>query len=196
MVEAISKDIRAAIFADTHGNVKAVRQAVRDQGPFDILIHLGDGANDGRKVSKEFQIPFYGVAGNEDWDRRLPEKRLLKIHEWSFLLLHGHQTEINPYQDPAIYEGHLHEMRRMARMDKARVLLFGHTHRPLLRQSDGVIMCNPGEQHLGSTNPPTFALMTVSRLELDICVFRKQGPNRWTVHLNSGWRASDSSRNW
>ena len=34
------------IVSDTHGNKRAMREAIFRQGPFDCLIHLGDGVKD------------------------------------------------------------------------------------------------------------------------------------------------------
>ncbi|MDY6853031.1 MAG: YfcE family phosphodiesterase [Thermodesulfobacteriota bacterium] len=189
MVKTGSKEIRVAIFSDTHGNKKAMREAMLNQGPFDAMIHLGDGVSDGEAVSREMGAPFLGVAGNEDFGTGLPEKRVLSINQWSFLLLHGHQTEINPFQPKQIWDEHIRHMCHLAQEEDAGVLFFGHTHQTLLEINHGVILCNPGNQHLGSSQPPTFVIMEITRDTLDIRVMKRAGAQGWRPDLSSVFKA-------
>lgn len=184
-----SEKVNAAIFSDTHGNKKAMRGAMLDQGPFDMMIHLGDGVRDGEVVSKETGTPFLGVTGNEDFGTGFPEKRVLSVNQWSFLLLHGHQTEINPFQPKRIWDEHIRHMCRLAREEDAGVLVFGHTHQTLLEINHGVILCNPGNQHLGSSQPPTFVIMEITRDTLEIRVMKRNGNQGWHTDLSSVFKA-------
>ncbi|MFC1822118.1 metallophosphoesterase family protein [Thermodesulfobacteriota bacterium] len=177
------KEITAAVFSDTHGNQAELRDAIFSNGPFDMIIHVGDGVLDGEAAAKEFGIKFCAVAGNEDLGLGFPEKKALEINRWSFLLLHGHQTEINPYQPKAVWEQHIQELCRVAARANAQVLLFGHTHQPMLMRKDGIILCNPGDQHRGSSDAPTFALLKVKSDSLDLRVMKKEGEKKWAPIL-------------
>lgn len=181
--------MNVAIFSDTHGNKKAMREAMLNQGPFDMMIHLGDGVRDGDVVSKETDTPFLGITGNEDFGADFPEKRVLSINQWSFLLLHGHQTEINPFQLKRIWNEHIRHMCGLAGQADASVLIFGHTHQPLLEKKHGVILCNPGNQHLGSSQPPTFAIMKVNEDRLDIRIMKKDSRQGWNIDFSSVFNA-------
>jgi uncharacterized protein len=182
--------ISAAVFSDTHGNLNAMRDALESQGPFELMIHLGDGVGNGEDVSREFNLPFYGVRGNEDWDWKFPEEQVLTLHTWSFLLVHGHQTEINPYQPREIFDGYVRELQDMAGKEGAQGLLFGHTHRSLLELKDGMILCNPGNQHLGSFDAPTFAKISVDGQSLTVAMMAKKGPGNWVIEKQARFERS------
>lgn len=183
--------IRLAVFSDTHGHRKAMRDAVLNQGPFDLLCHLGDGVADGRAVAEEFGLPLQAVTGNEDFWEDFPERQTLVVKPWSFLLLHGHQTEINPFQPKEVWEHHLHQLAQTAGRAGARVLLFGHTHRAMLTELDSVVLCNPGEQHPGSTQPPTFAVLIVSPQTLEIRIMIRDGSETWRLQDSALFSAPD-----
>ena len=178
------KEIRAAVFADTHGNRMELRDAVTRNGPIDRIIHVGDGVLDGEVVAKEFGIEFSAIAGNDDLGLGFPERQVLKINGWSLLLLHGHQTEINPYQPKEIWERHIQDFYRIAAQAHAQVLLFGHTHKPLLIRKEGIIICNPGDQHRGSSEAPTFALLKVGVGYMDCRIMKKEDEKIWVPVLN------------
>jgi putative phosphoesterase len=160
-----------------------MRSAVRGQGPFDALFHLGDGARDGMNISEEFEIPFYGVAGNEDYGVALPERRLVASAGWSFLLFHGHQMEINPYHSEEEWDRHFRDMAGMAAGEDVSFVLFGHSHQAVLKCRDGIVLCNPGNQYRGSSTPPTFAALDLDGGRLEIRVMEEAGEDRWSVLL-------------
>ncbi|MBU2550577.1 MAG: YfcE family phosphodiesterase [Proteobacteria bacterium] len=183
------EDRRLAVFSDTHGNRRVMPDVLGRLGPFDGLIHLGDGVADGREAARVLKLEFIGVSGNEDYGGRCPETRVLTIAGWTCLLMHGHQTEINPYQPPEVFDGYLAEMSAWTRAEGAGVLLFGHTHRAMLEKMDGIILINPGEQHLGSSQPPTFAVLDFRPDRLDVEILCRHQDGRFETRLRSRWRA-------
>lgn len=179
--EPISPRARIAVFSDTHGHRNAMRSAVRNEGPFDVLFHLGDGVRDGMNISEEFEIPIYGVTGNEDYGMTLPDRRLVASEGWSFLLFHGHQMEINPYHSEEEWDRHFRDMAGMAARENVSFVLFGHTHQAVLRCFDGVVLCNPGNQYRGSSTPATFAALDLDGARLGIRIMEEAGEDRWSV---------------
>ena len=179
--EPISPRARIAVFSDTHGHRNAMRSAVRNEGPFDVLFHLGDGVRDGMNISEEFEIPFYGVTGNEEYGMALPDRRLVASEGWSFLLFHGHQMEINPYHSEEEWDRHFRDMAGMAAREKASFVLFGHTHQAVLKCLDGIVLCNPGNQYRGSSTPPTFAALDLDGERMEIRLMEEAGEDRWSV---------------
>jgi len=147
------------VVSDTHGNQKAMREAVSRRGPFDALIHLGDGIQDGIDVARESGIAFHGVRGNEDYAALVPDTLRLALGTWTLFLMHGHQMDMSSYQSGQVWETHLSAMADRARKEQAQVFFFGHTHCPLLRVQDGIVITNPGDQYIGSTMPPTYAAL-------------------------------------
>ncbi len=149
---------RWAIFADTHGNLDTMRDALMKTGPFNAMIHLGDGVLDAVAVSRERDIPLIAVAGNEDGASEYPERQTISMGACTAILLHGHRLDLNPYQPALLWEQQYAAMDTLLAVSGSQILLFGHTHVPVLRRTAHGIICNPGNHYVGSRTPHTFAV--------------------------------------
>ena len=100
-------------------------------------IHLGDLMDDAEEVAQHYpKLPFCMVPGNCDGWTTAPVKKQIMLEGKSILLSHGHRWGVKSGYDAAIAD---------ARAVGADILLFGHTHIPLLEQlEDGLWMMNPG----------------------------------------------------
>ncbi len=176
-------DMRVAVFSDTHGIKEVMRVILSDLGPFDMMLHLGDGAKDGIAVSNEFGIKLHGVCGNEDYGVKLKEQLLLDVNKWSCLLFHGYHMELNPFQSQEIWKNHFRNMHKAAINSNASVILFGHTHKPLLKKIDNVLLCNPGSpslQYVRSTSP-SFAILEADQEKLEISLLNQDSNGKWNT---------------
>lgn len=160
-----------------------MREAVSRQGPFDALIHLGDGIQDGIDVARESGITFHGVRGNEDFGVPVPDTLRLALGTWTLFLMHGHQMDLSRYQSRQVWENHLSVMADRARKEQAQVFFFGHTHWPLLRVQDGIVITNPGDQYIGSTMPPTYAALELFPDTLHIKIVQQDQERGFTTVL-------------
>lgn len=149
--------IRWAIFSDTHGNRGPMREAVKN-GPFDAMVHLGDGVNDAVIISRESGIPLIAVSGNEDGASAYPERLAVQLGPHTVLLMHGHLLDINPYQSAGTWERNYESMDAIMAVSGAQLLLFGHTHVPVIRRMKNGIICNPGSHYAGAAVPHSFAI--------------------------------------
>ena len=126
--------MRLGIIADTHGLLRSQVFEVFNQ--VDHILHAGDIGPADLLTELEAIAPVTAVFGNTDgWDLRnkLPEVVETRIEGFDFLLIHGHQFG-SPTPD------RLHEA-----YPQAEVIIFGHTHRPLLTTVDLVVTAmNPG----------------------------------------------------
>lgn len=107
------------------------------------VIHLGDLMADAEEVAEHYpKLPFCLVPGNCDgWGVATPVKKNIILEGKSILLSHGHRWGVKSGYDMAIAD---------ARAAGADILLFGHTHVPLLEQlEDGLWMMNPGPARSG-----------------------------------------------
>ncbi len=170
--------MRWAIFSDTHGNLEAMRDALAAKGPFGAMIHLGDGVLDAAALSRELNIPLSAVAGNEDGDSPFPERQSISLGSRAAILLHGHRLDLNPYLPAGAWEKTFAAMDALMALSGAQVLLFGHTHVPLLRRTEHGILCNPGSHYIGSQARHTFAIAETVNDGLELSLMEKNDA-RW-----------------
>lgn len=172
--------MRLAVFSDTHGNKEAIRDALQSEGPFDLLVHLGDGFEDGLSVSKETGVEFYGVRGNEDFNKiNITEELTFSVGNWTITAIHGHQMDINPYHSPSQWQQNFNTMVKWAKRKKSQLFLFGHTHCPDLREIRGIVICNPGDQYIGSTKAPSFAVVHAKNHLLTVQLMERFSKGIW-----------------
>ena len=126
--------MRLGIIADTHG---LLRPEIFDVfAGVDRILHAGDIGPPELLAELEAIAPVTAVFGNTDGfaiRARVPEIVETRIEGFDFLLLHGHQLGTpTPDKLNRAYPG-------------AEVIIFGHTHRPLLTLVDQVVtVMNPG----------------------------------------------------
>jgi len=136
--------MRIVAFADTHQKtelfIRCVRQAMED-GKIDAFIHCGDGVRDLETVESELlrsnpNIRIYAVRGNCDIGAfRYPGIETAELDGVRTLITHG-----NNYQ---VKHG-LGMLSKAARAMGMRLVFFGHTHQPTVREKHGVMLINPG----------------------------------------------------
>lgn len=129
--------MRLGLISDTHGLLRP--EALHALSGVDHIIHAGDiGQAD--IIPQLRQIaPVSAIRGNVDidaWARSLPESMTLTLE--------GRQIHV------------VHDIDKLA-IDPAReeidLLVFGHSHRPLVEVTEGLMRINPG-----SAGPRRFGL--------------------------------------
>jgi len=126
--------MRLGIIADTHGLLRPeVFEVFRE---VDRILHAGDIGSPDLLTELEAIAPVTAVYGNTDgWDlrHRLPQVVEQRIEGLDFVLVHGDQ-----FGTPTPEALHRH-------FPRAEVIVYGHTHRPLLTTIDLVVtVMNPG----------------------------------------------------
>ena len=135
---------RIGVLSDTHGLLRP--EAKRFLAGSDAIIHAGD-IGDAEILEELSSIaPLTAVRGNNDrgaWAEALRETELLRIGSVRILVLHD-----------------IAQLGTQAAAIGARVVVTGHSHKPALREEEGVLHLNPG-----SAGPRRFKL-PVSLAEL------------------------------
>ena len=118
------------------------------------ILHAGDVSVPSVLAQLEEIAPVHAVRGNRDWValRHLPAKCQLNIAGVEIGLSHGHGLPLNYMIDRIDYmiRGYrleLFKARLLAAFPQAKVIVFGHTHRPLNDWEDGILLFNPGSPH-------------------------------------------------
>lgn len=133
--------MRILVVSDTHGDAFSLREAILKQPTADVVIHLGDGADEAREMKESFpEKMFLMVRGNCDWGKRLPIDGEATFAGKSIFYTHGYTYNV---------KYGLYEVASAARAHKADILLFGHTHSALTDYQNGLYIMNPGSLHGG-----------------------------------------------
>ncbi len=145
--------MRLGVLSDTHGSLP--REVFDVFSGVDRILHAGDIGVPEILTELEAIAPVLAVWGNTDgFDirRRTTEQVTIRLDGFDCLLLHGHQFgQPSPATIAAAYPD-------------AEIIVYGHTHRPLLDLVDKVVtVMNPG-----SAGDPRFGLPpSVGILELE-----------------------------
>ena len=113
------------------------------------IIHLGDCWRDAEELHELYpHISLEQVPGNCDFGRFEAEERLLFFEDKRVLIAHGHTMRVK--------YGLLSAQYRAQEMG-ADILLFGHTHVPLVENDGKLILLNPGS--IGDRSHPTYGVL-------------------------------------
>lgn len=128
---------RILVISDSHGDRRSLRAVLERHGDADAVFHLGDGAADMDAPAQDFpHLQVYQVGGNCDSRFRLyPEEQETVLGGARFFATHGHLYGVKSSPLRLLYA---------ARERGARVVLFGHTHQPLVHGEEGLCAVNPG----------------------------------------------------
>ena len=127
--------MKILIVSDTHRNHDNLDMVIEQEKPLDLLIHLGDAEGCEDYIEAVAECPVEVVAGNNDFFSSLPYEQEIKIGKYKIFLTHGHYYYVNAGISRIQSEG-------IAR--GADMVMFGHTHRPVLERIDDMIILNPG----------------------------------------------------
>ncbi|MGD2136480.1 MAG: metallophosphoesterase family protein [Gemmatimonadales bacterium] len=141
--------MRLGLIADTHGKLRPeVFDVFQD---VDHVLHAGDVGPADLLVELEALAPVTAVYGNMDGmvlRGRLPQVARLELAGCRVVVTHGDQ-----FGSPT--PGDLR-----GAFPHADLVVYGHTHRPLIESADGVTTVNPGSAGAARFGmPPTVALV-------------------------------------
>jgi hypothetical protein len=123
------------IVSDTHRKLRTLEQALSNEGEIDMLIHLGDFEGDDEAIAGMCGCKMLIVPGNNDFFTGYPKEIETEIAGRKVLITHGHyymvSLDLRTIEDEARSRG----------MD---IVMFGHTHKPVIQTVDGLTLINPG----------------------------------------------------
>lgn len=128
--------MRVLVFSDSHGRVGPMEDTVALYRP-DAAFHLGDVTRDADNLRLACpELTLYQVRGNCDlMAGSIQTEGVVRLAGKTIFYLHGHTRYVKQGVGLAV---------EAAREVGADILLFGHTHRPLRTQYDGLLAVNPG----------------------------------------------------
>lgn len=134
------------VLSDTHGLLRP--EALKALQGVEVIIHAGDVGDPDILDQLAKIAPVHAVRGNVDtapWASHLPQTKVVQIGSVNLYVLHDRDTlDLNP------------------KTADFHVVIFGHSHRLLIEDQNGVLFLNPG-----SAGPKRFDLpVTLVRLRI------------------------------
>ena len=118
-----------AVISDTHGLLRPeVLDKIRD---VDLIIHAGDVGNEKTLETLQSLGKVAIVRGNVDrgaWADHLPMTEIVAVEHGTFYIVHD-IDDLDIVPDASGIDG----------------VIFGHSHKPLLDDRNGVLYLNPGK---------------------------------------------------
>jgi putative phosphoesterase len=154
------------VMSDSHDNVTQIRKAVAlfKDARCDLVVHAGDViAPFAARELAALECHVKAVFGNCDGEKaglekaleffcEIKEAPLVFVHEGKqFLLCHYHFS-VATYAALGTYD----------------VIVFGHTHKPIIQKEGKTLLLNPGETGGWLTGKSTVALLNPESLQAEI----------------------------
>ena len=157
--------MRILIVSDTHRRNENYIKVLERVSPVDMVIHCGDIEGSEYLIAESAGCPVQMVVGNNDFFSDLPREKELEIGKYKVWLTHGHNYYVSMSNEV---------IKQEARMRGADIVMYGHTHRPVVDIDEDVIAINPGSLTYPRQDGrrPSFIIM-----ELD-----KEGKAHFTIN--------------
>lgn len=127
--------MKILIVSDTHRDNSNYLKVIEKEKPIDMFIHCGDIEGTEYVFQETTGCPVYMVAGNNDFFSPLKMELEFEIEGYKVFLTHGHHYHISRGDD---------YLRDAARSRGADILIYGHTHRPVVDLESDIVVINPG----------------------------------------------------
>lgn len=127
--------MKILIVSDTHRKNENYLKVLQKVGNLDMVIHLGDVEGSEYTIKEAAGCPVEMVSGNNDFFSDLPSEKTLQIGRYRVMITHGHRYYIGMGNEMLKEEAVAHGMD---------IVMYGHTHRPVIDISQDIIAINPG----------------------------------------------------
>lgn len=127
--------MKILIISDTHRRDDNLLRLLGCMKPIDMLIHCGDSEESEAFYLEKAGCPVEIVAGNNDFFSGLPREKEFNIGSYRVWLTHGHNYYVS--MGPEL-------IKREAMARGVDIVMYGHTHRPVVEIGKGITAINPG----------------------------------------------------
>ena len=146
--------MRIGIISDTHGSLRAIRQAVSVVPPVDLWLHAGDFSQDASFLAQITGIPVTTVKGNCDGMAEAKYDEFLSLAGKKLWLTHGHRYAVREDIKELVWWAHKYHVD---------IVVFGHTHVSLIVKNDNVLLINPGSAARPRNNGASCAILEIDK---------------------------------
>lgn len=150
--------MKVLIVSDTHRKNENFLKVLERVAPIDMLVHCGDIEGSEYLISQAAGCPVEMVVGNNDFFSDLPREKEFYIGKYKVWLTHGHTYYVSMGNE---------YLKEEARARGADIVMYGHTHRPVVDIEGGLVAVNPGSLTYPRQEgrKPSFVIMELDRKE-------------------------------
>lgn len=123
------------IVSDTHRRNENYLDIVKKCGPFQKVIHCGDVEGSEFTIAEAAGCPVEMVMGNNDFFSDLPREKEFMLGKYKVWLTHGHNYYVSMDNQT---------IKKEARAKGVDIVMYGHSHRPVVDYDKEIIAVNPG----------------------------------------------------
>lgn len=148
--------MKILIVSDTHGHTKNLEKVLEKVGEIDLFIHCGDLEGNEDYIRALVEVPCYMVAGNNDWFSDLTREHEITVDDYRVWITHGNSYGVSMGTERLLEE---------ASARNVDVVMYGHTHKPLIEYRDNITILNPGSLSYPRQNgrKPSYLIMEIDR---------------------------------
>lgn len=148
--------MRVLIISDTHRKNDNYFKLLEKIKNIDMVIHCGDTEGSEYAISEAAGCETHIVMGNNDFFSRLPKEIETQIGGYRVWITHGHTYCVSMGSE---------RIKEEAILRGVDIVIFGHTHKPLLEIEDDVIAVNPGSLSYPRQEGrrPSYMIMEIDR---------------------------------
>ena len=159
--------MKVMIVSDSHRQHGNLEKAIEREGKLDLMIHLGDAEGNEFYIEQIAGCPLEIISGNNDFFSDLEREKEITIGKYKVFLTHGHYYYVSLGTENILEEG---------RSRSVDIVMFGHTHKPVLDIKEDIVLLNPGSisyprqegkkptymiMEIGEDDNATFSLHTI-----------------------------------
>ena len=127
--------MKILIISDTHRNNDNYVTVLEKVTPVDMVIHCGDVEGSEYTIAQRAGCPVQMVMGNNDFFSDLPREKEFAIGKYKVWLTHGHTYYVSMSNET---------IKKEARERGVDIVMYGHSHKPVVDIDKGIIAINPG----------------------------------------------------
>ena len=127
--------MKILIVSDTHRRNDNYIKVLERVAPVDMVIHCGDIEGSEYLIAQSAGCPVQMVVGNNDFFSDLPREKEFMVGKYKVWLTHGHNYLVSMGNA---------NIKREARMRGVDIVMYGHTHKPVVDREGDLTAVNPG----------------------------------------------------
>ena len=146
--------MKILIVSDTHRKNDLYVRLCEQLAPLDMVIHCGDIEGSEYIINEAARCPVKMVSGNNDFFSDTKSDEEFTIGKYKIWLTHGHHYYVSMGNEI---------LKDEAKSRGIDIVMYGHTHRPVIERERDIIAINPGSLTYPRQEgrQPTYIIMTI-----------------------------------